>query len=236
MSFSGYKKGEKIVTARKQDTYKEETIEDVLSYPVLPIPERNISKETALHFGIRTAVSPKDGTTPIAHYFPYTIEGNVVGFKKRDLTLPKQHKFHFTAVGFQSVKCDMFGVEAANKTGGKKIFITEGEYDAAALFEVLKKKYPQANPSVVSISNGTVNAVSNIGQKQNQQFIKKHSEVVLVFDADKATQHEREKEKIMKGKDAVAAVYGLMPEIKVATLPDEYDPCDMVKEGMIDVS
>ena len=228
---SHYKK-EAYKVATKWNTEKEETVEDVLKFPILPIPERNISQATAEHFEIRTAVSEKDGKTPIAHYFPYTLDGVVVGFKKRDLTKPKMQDGHFSAVGFQSVKCDMFGLSAANKTGGKKLFITEGCYDAAVLWEVMKGKYPSANPNVVSISNGTNNAVLNIGQKQNQTFIKKFSECVLVFDADQATQEEREKKKIMKGKDAVAAVYGLMPDIFVADLPEDYDPCDMVREGM----
>jgi twinkle protein len=55
---------------------------------------------------------------------------------------------------------------------------------------------------------------------------------VLVFDADKATAEERDKQKIMKGRDAVAAVYGLMPDITVADLPDDLDPIDMIKDGM----
>lgn len=220
------------MTARSYKTQKEETVEDVLQFPIQAIPDRGIKKSTAEHFGIRTAVSEKDGTTPVAIYFPYTLDGKVVGFKKRDLTVPKVHKGHFTTVGFQGVKCDMFGQDAANKTGGKKIFITEGEYDAAITWQVMKEKYPAANPNVVSISSGTANAVLNIGQKHNQSFINKFSECVLVFDADQATQEEREKQKIMKGKDAVAAVYGLMPNILVADLPDEYDPCQMVAEGM----
>ncbi len=231
MGYSGYKEGKKIVAARKEN-YEKETVEEVLSYPILEIQDRGISKKAAEHFGIRTALNPKDGKTPIAHYFPYFVNGELTGFKKRDLTVPKVSPYHFTTVGFQGAKCDLFGTNAGNKTGGKKVFITEGEYDAAILWQVLKEKYPQGNPTVLSISSGTSNAVQNIGQKHNQTYLSKFTETVLVFDADKATQEEREKQKIMKGQDAVAAVYGLMPHILVASLPDEYDPCQMVKDGM----
>ena len=231
-TYSGYRKGETIMAAKKMDSFDFESVQDVLTYPIMAIPERNISKKTAEHFGIRSAIDPRDGQTVVAHYFPYFLNGELVGFKKRDLTKPKYEKFHFSTVGFQGVKCDLFGMQASNKTGGKKVFITEGEYDAAATWEVIKERYPAANPSVLSISSGTSNAVQNIGQKQNQTYIGKFEDCVIVFDADKATQQEREKEKIMKGKDAVAAVYGLMPNIKVADLPDDYDPCQMIKEGM----
>jgi twinkle protein len=211
--------------------YKAEHLDEILSLPCLAIPERGIAQKTAEHFGIRTAKSEQDGMTHVAHYFPYTLEGKVVGFKKRDLTKPKQQSSHFSAVGFQSIACDMFGVSSANKTGAKKIFITEGEYDCAVVWQTLKDKYPSANPCVVSISNGTAAAVQNIGQKHNQKFISKHQEIVVAFDADKATEEEKAK-RIMKGKDAVAAVYGLMPDLKVADFPDDFDPCDMVKQGM----
>jgi twinkle protein len=233
----GYWKGEKNMAATKSTGSRyepQEAMVDVANYPVLAIPERFISKAAAEHFGIKTALSPKDGKTPIAHYFPYHYDGELVGYKKRDLTVPKMVTGHFSVVGFQSPKCDLFGMHCANKTGGKKVVITEGEYDAAATWTVMKEKYPQANPNVVSIAAGTANAVQNLGQKQNQSWLSKFSERITAFDADKATQEEREKQKIMKGKDATAAVYSLMPDILVADLPDDYDPVDMIRDGMAD--
>lgn len=230
VTYSGYRKSDTIMIARKQEVV--ETIEDVLQYPIVALQDRGITEKTAKHFGVRTALSEKDGKTPIALYFPYTIQGEIVGFKKRDLTVPKASEKHFSVVGFQGIKCDLFGTNVGNKTGGKKVWITEGEIDAMVCWQVLKDKYPSANPTVLSISSGTSNAVANIGQKQNQSYLQKFSECTLVFDADQATQQERDKHKIMKGRDAVAAVYGLMPDIKVANLPDDYDPCDMLREGM----
>lgn len=229
-SYGGYYKGGTVSKAVYKNG-EEEKVSDVLTYPCKEIPERGITKEAAEHFGIRTKFSEETGQ-PLAHYFPYTFDGKIVGFKKRDLTVPKIHKYHFTTVGTQGPKCDLFGLSVANKTGGKKAFITEGEYDAAVLWSVLKDKVGKGNPAVMSISSGTASAVMNIGQKQNQAYLSRFDEVILAFDNDRATLEEREKEKIMKGQDAVAAVYSLMPDIKVADFPDEYDPCDMVREGM----
>lgn len=233
MADGGYYKGSTMKKAyNNNNNEKPETVEEILTLPCKAIPERGITEETAKHFLIRTRCSETTGK-PIAHYFPYTFDGVVVGFKKRDLTIPKIHDGHFTVVGTQGVKCDLFGTNAGNKTGGKKLFITEGEYDCAILWQVLKSKHGKANPTVLSISSGTANAVLNIGQKHNQQYIGKFAEVVLAFDNDKATAEEASK-KIMKGYEATAAVYGLMPDIWMAPLSDDSDPCDMYKAGEID--
>lgn len=124
----GYKPGQinkKAYSMKYID--REETIEEVLTYPFLAIQERGITQKTCEKLGIRTAVSEKDGITPIAHYFPYHIEDKLVGFKKRDLTKPKEHDYHFTTIGYQGVKCDMFNSHNCNVSGGKMIWVTEGE-------------------------------------------------------------------------------------------------------------
>lgn len=216
----------------------QETIEDIESYPIRAIPERGITEETAKHFGIRTKLDGKTGLKHEAHYFPYYLDGKICGYKKRDLTKPKQQTGHFSTIGFQGVQCDMFGLKAANANSKRTIVITEGEYDAAITWQIMRDNYKskdgkpgRINPTVVSVSNGTANSVLNLGQKSNQKVINRHETVVLAFDADKATEAEKAKG-IMKGKDAVAAVYGLMPQIRIADMPDDHDPCDMYNKGL----
>lgn len=224
----GYYKN-KRTGGNKKMTYQNETLEDVLSYPCEAIEDRGITKRTAEKFGVRTAYNPKDGITPVAYYFPYYLDGKIVGFKKRDLTKPKQQNGHFDVVGYQGVKCDMFGMHVSNKTGGKKIWVTEGELDSMIVWQTLKNKYPQANPSVVSISNGTATAVQNIGQKHNLKYLKKFQENILCFDNDSATPEEKAKG-VVKGREATANVYGLLPDIKVVSLPEDKDPCEAYEE------
>jgi len=244
--FGGYKTGYKNPRASKPVNFGgtvqrvEEKVEDILGYPCKSIPERGIDEKTAERFGIRTKLSSQDGMTPEAHYFPYTLEGKVVGFKKRDLTIPKQQKGHFSTIGFQSVACDLFGLDGANKSSKRMIFITEGEYDAAILWQVLREKYKakdgnsrKPNFTVVSISNGTSNAVQNLSQKNNYKLVNKFEEIIIAFDSDRATEAEKAKG-IMKGKDAVAAVYSVIPKMKVVDIPEDMDPCDMYTKGMSD--
>lgn len=242
--FGGYKTGYQNPKASTQRfsgggvSRVEETVEDVKTYPFKSIPERGIDEKTAERFGIRTKLSAKDGMTPEAHYFPYTLDGKIVGFKKRDLTIPKQQKGHFSTIGFQSVACDLFGLDGANKSSKRMIFITEGEYDAAVLWQCMRENYKskdgnarKPNFTVVSISNGTSNAVQNLAQKNNYKLLSKFEEIIVAFDADRATETEKAKG-IMKGKDAVAAVYSVIPQMKVVDIPEDMDPCDMYTKGL----
>ena len=213
-------------------TYEKETVEEIAEYPCLAIDDRGITQKTAEHFSVRTALSTTDGCTPIAHYFPYTSEdGTITGYKKRDLTKHKKEKGHFTIVGLVKPEVvQLFGTRNGNATGGKKVWICEGEYDSMTSYQVLKDEYPRGNPTVLSIGFGTANAVQHIGQKFNMKFLNKFAEKITVFDNDHATMEEKEKG-IKKGKEATADVYGLIPDMFVAPLPDGKDPCDVTKEN-----
>ncbi|URC22334.1 ATP-dependent helicase [Serratia phage vB_SmaM-ChuuTotoro] len=215
----------------------QETIEDIQTYPCKAIPERGISEKTAQHFDIRVKLSAKDGLTHEAHYFPYYIDGKLCGYKKRDLTIPKLQKGHFSTIGYQGVQCELFGMHAANKTSKRMIVITEGEYDAAIAWQTIRENYKKdgkpvsINPTVVSITNGTSNAVQCLSQKANYKLVNKFEQVIVAFDGDKATEAEKSKG-IMKGKDATAAVYSVIPQMKVSDIPEDMDPCDMYNKGM----
>lgn len=75
--FGGYKTGHKnpsatrYVSGGKVGQQVIETVEDILTYPMMGIPERGITEETAKHFGIRVKLDGKTGLKHEAHYFPY---------------------------------------------------------------------------------------------------------------------------------------------------------------------
>jgi len=98
---TGYIKREKSkLIDRSEWVVKKETVAEVLTYPILEVKSRGLSKETCELFGVRTALSERDGKTPIAHYFPaYNQKDEIVGFMKRDLTKDKADDYHFTTIG-----------------------------------------------------------------------------------------------------------------------------------------
>lgn len=212
-----------------QPSMTKETVEDVNKYPIRAIEDRGLTKETCQHFGVRVSLSEEDGKTITAIYYPYTRKGNIVGYKKKDLTQPKGSKYHFTTIGVVKADCELFGTNVG-ATGGKKIFITEGENDALAAYQVLKKKYPSGSPTVLSIGLGTANAAKHIGN--NLDYLSKFSEVIIAFDQDQATEEEKKKG-IKKGREAVGDVALLKPDVLVATF-SEKDANDCVLNGKED--
>jgi hypothetical protein len=218
-----YNKADKV-----QVCMTKETVEEIQAYPIRAIPERGIAKETCEHFGVRVALSEKDGKTIEAIYFPYTKKGDVVGYKKKDLTKDKKDKFHFTHVGTVSADCEFFGQTAA-PTGGKKSFCFEGEMDTLAAYQVLKAKYPSGTPATIGIG-GTSWAGKQVGA--NLKFLGNFQENVFAFDQDAATEEERKKG-VKKGKEATQDVAMLLPSILVAEF-SEKDANDMLMEGKED--
>lgn len=218
-----------------------ETIKDVLEYPIAVMPERKITKETCKKFGVRMAISEEDGKTPVAYYFPYyDSKGKLSGYKKRDLTLDKHEKYHFTTIGKVGVDCKLFGQTVAESIEQKRknLVYVEGEADQLSTYQAMKEqvrgtKWEAMEPFVVSLSCGTANAVE--ATLHNEGFIRSFDSLSLMFDNDSATEAEKKKN-IIRGKEATEAVASALvgTGITLCTieLPNQYkDASDMLQAG-----
>jgi len=154
--------------AKQDKVHATSLIDRILTYPITSIPERGISKEAAEHFGIR--VSYNEQTREIEyHYYPYYRDGELVGFKYRHVPTKE-----FQTVG--NIKgAEPFGWNSIR--GNRYIIITEGECDAAAVWDMLKAE--KKNYNVVSVANSAT-------VKQHLDKLQRFDTVVLAYDQDKA--------------------------------------------------
>lgn len=180
------------------------------------IGDRKINLNTAKHFGVKTQVSEKDGRTPIAWLFPSTLpESNEIqGFKVR-----YAGKKIFSKIG--NVKgSSFFGANVCPKRG-KKIFITEGELDALALYQVMHDNCLEGmikRIAVVSLASGSAGAAREMALNKN--LLQGFEDVVLVFDQDKA------------GRKAAEDAGKVVDRSKLRVVKfEENDPCDMLIKG-----
>lgn len=126
-----------------QQKEEQETVQSVLDNTVVcAVPQQNISKECAEYFGIRSALSEKDGVTVVATYFPYYSHyGKLTGFKKRDWTLEKLTKGHFSCVGSVKAASQFFGqLQIAQGSNRTQINVCEGEGDVCAAWQTYVMK------------------------------------------------------------------------------------------------
>ena len=129
--------GESMKTVYRNNVpYQEpETLADVNKYPVVAVAHRGLTLEAAKIFGVRSSLSEQDGKTVTASYFPYYNKtGDLIAYKKRDWTVPKEDTArHFSVVGNLKINCLMFHQQDLSKNCAKKIYVTEGEEDCIAL-------------------------------------------------------------------------------------------------------
>ena len=79
----------------------------------------------------------------------------------------------------------LFGQERFS-SGGQRILIVEGEFDAMAAYQMLGSKYP-----VVSVRNGAQSALNDC--KNNYEWLDSFAEVIFFFDNDTAGQDAQSK-------------------------------------------
>lgn len=143
-----------------------------------------------------------------AVYFPYYVDGKVVGAKKRMIDNWEEKDYRWEGNG----KVGLFGMQTATDRH-KKLMILEGELDALAANQMYGMTY-----TCVSIAHGAGGAANDI--KKHLEFVNKYDEVVLCFDMDEP------------GRAAVEECVSLIKpgKAKVALLPDGYkDANDMLK-------
>lgn len=159
------------------------SVEDGLAHPIRGITDRGISYATASYYGVRIGVSSTDGETPIYTLFPRHRDGDQIGWTTR--TDDKR----FYSTGGNDV--DLFGAHLVKSTG-KKLYITEGQYDALSLFQALKEGSSIAgyNPPVVSLPSGAAGACKSLSL--SSELLEGYAEIVLVFDNDEAGKKARQ--------------------------------------------
>ena len=167
-----------------EDVRKE--LEEISILPAVDLDDRKLQKGTLEYFGVTVGLSEADGKTPVFRYYPYTSQGETQAYKVK---LPTPDGKKMWSVGSME-RVNLFGWEQALTAGAPRLFITEGEDDAMALFQVLKAKnrgtkWEKYDPSVVSLTRGSQYAVRDI--TAHAALIRStFKEVVLVFDNDEA--------------------------------------------------
>jgi len=136
------------------------------------IPERNITKEIAVKYGVR--ISHGENGEINKHYYPYyhAKTGDLLGYKERNT---ETKSFHIEGTNRGA---GLFGQQVF-KEGGKYLTICEGELDALSINEMFDGKW-----AVVSLKNGSGGALRDI--KENLDYIESFDNVVLCFDNDDA--------------------------------------------------
>lgn len=175
---------------------------------------RGIRADTYKRFGVRHSVSDSDKL--LAQYYPVTQDGELVGYKIREL--PK----HFGgSLGRTGSECDLFGQFMSKKSAGKFVIITEGEIDAMSAYQMIndynKQKGWDVETPVVSPTIGSNCKKQIAGQ---YEFFKKFEKIYLSFDNDEA------------GQKVIDDLISVLPKGKVYVMKTRFkDANEFLKNG-----
>ena len=219
-----YKEGEAPVIKVKTEEEIKEEIRDIqkcnyFKGVTADKKHRSIPASFFKSWSVRLLLSEYDGTTPAALGFPYSDAGPLAGWK----IIPLKSKDFWTLGNCKGA--DPFGFERAMKLGGKRLYITEGEYDAIALDFCLVEsqkntKFARKGYPVISLPAGA-GSMAKALKKIRKRIKNRFSEVVLVVDNDE----------IGLASEKIAQT--LMPDILRADKPSGCkDANDAVKKGL----
>lgn len=161
------------------------------------VSSRRLMKATAERYGVTSDA--------INYYFPYyDSNGTLVAAKLRS----KQEK-KFSTEG-EWAKSTLFGQQLFS-SGGKYVTITEGEFDALAVFQATGSKWPS-----VSIRNGATGALKDC--RAAYEWLNSFENIVVCFDNDEPGK---------KAAKEVAELFGNKAKVYKHDV-DMKDACDYV--------
>jgi len=164
---------------------------------------RGIDDSVYAKFGVRHAFAEDTGEV-IEQYYPCTQEGQLVGYKVREV--PK----NFYSKGRTGADCELFMQFKFNR-GGKYVIITEGEIDALSAYQMLSEyntnKGWDFETAVVSPTTGANSHKQIAGQFR---FFDSFENIIISYDNDKA------------GQTATEQLLKVLPKGKVKIMPMRY--------------
>lgn len=194
------------------------TLKEVGSLKAVDLPTRRLRASTLNLYNVKVGLSETDGKSPFEVYFPYFAKNHKppVRIKTRILDPKKM----WSASDPRHKEIELFGWRKAREAGSKNLYITEGEFDAMALYEIMLRhtKEGYSVPIPVSLPNGAAAAKRDLTKvKKDVLSFYKEDDIVLVFDQDEA------------GQAAILEALKVFPRAKVANLPRK-DANECLKE------
>ena len=156
---------------------------DVTKIGTLPyVQDRGINRKVREEYGVRTSIGPTGELE--RHFYPVTKEGILQTYKFREI---RDKKFGRLRSGVGS-DTDLFGMMALKGTP-RQVLITEGEEDAMAAHQMLKRS--AHNLACLSLPDGAGSALTSV--RGNLQWLQKADEVYFCPDRDEVGQKMVEK-------------------------------------------
>jgi KaiC/GvpD/RAD55 family RecA-like ATPase len=164
---------------------------------------RGIDDSVYAKFGVRHAFAEDTGEV-IEQYYPCTQEGQLVGYKVREV--PK----NFYSKGRTGADCELFMQFKFNR-GGKYIVITEGEIDALSAYQMLAE-YTESKGGIfeTAVVSPTTGANSHKQIAGQFRFFDSFENIIISYDNDKA------------GQTATEQLLKVLPKGKVKIMPMRY--------------